>query len=160
MKKNNVNSIVFGSIWVLDVVLLLVLILIPKDNDVFNNLYSLFLVSIFLIPLVLIFLQSYVQIKENEKKDNRPWISNIGCCLLILLNFVRFIATIKQSVVVEMITIMAVFVALELLIGYFVWSLKQYKSKKYILLSIATYASLVLFFFCAMIMSYDHSINW
>lgn len=160
MKKNNVNSIVFGSIWVLDVVLLLVLILIPKDNDVFNNLYSLFLASIFLIPLVLIFLQSYVQIKENEKKDNRPWISNIGCCLLILLNFVRFIATIKQSVVVEMITIMAVFVALELLIGYFVWSLKQYKSKKYILLSIATYVSLVLFFFCAMIMSYDHSINW
>ena len=160
MKINKKCTLPFGIMWIINIILLLVLILIPKNNDVFNNLYVVFLIGVFVLPLVLIFLQSYMQMKLDNESNCLPCMSNAACSIIISLTFVRFIATIKNSVVVEMVTIMCVFIALELLIGYFVLITKNFKEKKFILLSAATYISLVLFFFCAMIISYDHSINW
>ena len=79
---------------------------------------------------------------------------------MILLAMIRFIGSIESISIVEFVTIMLTFVSLEVLIGYIFIENKPLNKKQIILLSVATYIVMFMFFMCAMIVSYDFSINW
>ena len=85
-------------------------------------------------------------------------IPNAGCSLVILLTFVKFIGSIEKIGRTQMVTILLVFVVLELLLGYLKIENKEMTKKQFILTEIATYMSLVIFFFCAMVISFDFGI--
>lgn len=149
----------FGLGWVINFIVLLIFILIPKDNSLFNVLYTIFMILLFLVPLFLT--ASLVGYNINKKEDIRYLtISNLGSILMILLAMIRFIGSIESIAIVEFITIMLTFVSLEVLIGYIFIENKPLNKKQIILLSVATYIVMFMFFMCAMIISYDFSINW
>ena len=149
----------FGLGWIINFIVLLIFILIPKDNSLFNVLYTVFMILLFLVPLFLT--ASLAGYNINKKEDIRYLtISNLGSILMILLAMIRFIGSIESIAIVEFVTIMLTFVSLEVLIGYIFIENKPLNKKQIILLSVATYIVMFMFFMCAMIVSYDFSINW
>ncbi len=152
------NLILVGA-WLVDILLLLIIILVPKTNGLYDKLFPVFQLSIFVIPILLILIQVFLN-REAEQTDKYLSLPCLGCSLLMLLTVVRFISTIELDVVFQMMTILVTFILLELLIGYLAIVYKKYTIKKHLIIGLLIYASLILFYFCAMIMSYDHSIMW
>lgn len=160
MNKNKL----LGIGWLLDVVLLIAIIVIPKDNKLYDILYSVFMLAIFLFPLLLMvgqFLCYFRQEKEVTKKEKSYiGIPALGTSCIILLTFMRFITSIEKHYRPELVIITIVFATMELLLGYLSLSLESFDKKKHMWLYIGIYAVLIVFFFCAMIMSWDHSSNF
>ena len=96
-----------------------------------------------------------------ERKNDRQFrmiydvIPNGGSVLMMLLVFVKFVKSIEKQAIPQMITILGVFIGVELVLGYLKIEYKDLSKKKALWLEIATYASLVIFFFCCMIISVD-----
>lgn len=155
------SGILFSIGWIINIIILLVIIVIPKDNALFNSLYYVFVIGVFFLPGLLIGGQCVQKCKNNSDENNKLWlgISSLGTSAIILLNFVNFINTIKKEFVSQVIVILLTFVSVELLLGYLNITIKP-NNRKYIFISIAIYITLVLFYFCVMIMSYDHSKVW
>ena len=53
------KELVITACWLLDVLMLLIIILLPKDNNLYDVLYPLFRISIFVVPIVLIIIQAF-----------------------------------------------------------------------------------------------------
>lgn len=144
--------------WITNVILLFSIIVMPKDSKLYSVLYQLTMYLIFAIPLFLIVFQDGLMLKRGYNIDIYCAISNIGCTAIILLTFIKFVKSIEIIGRAQIITILCVFVALELLIGYLKIAYRKMSKKQYLFLEAATYVSLVVFFFCAMIMSFDFGI--
>lgn len=157
--KDKINKILSIG-WLANIIVLLVLILVPKNNNIYNRLYILFMLCIFAFPIILIALQVFYKIKDKTKISIWSCVPNLGCILLMLLTFVKFIQSIEKYVIFEMVVIMMIFICLELLLGYIIMKYKDMKNKTYIWCNLGIYVTLVLFFLCAMIISYDYSIIW
>ena len=148
----------FLYFWCIDFWCLLLLILIPKDADSYAVLSLMTMFMIFVIPLVLLFSQDYIMFVKREKRDEWDGVPNIGIILIILSTFVNFVGSIEKIAVPQMITILILFVSVELLLGYIKVTYKEISLKKYIWIDIATYFSLLMFFACAMIISVDYGL--
>lgn len=159
MKKS--NGILFSIGWIINILMLLIIIVIPKDNVLFESLYYVFVIGIFVLPAILIAGQCIIKCKDISEEKNNLWLglSSLGTSAIILLNFVNFINTIKKEFVSQVVVILLTFVSVELLLGYLNITIKP-NNKKYTFISIGIYIALVIFYFCVMIMSYDHSKVW
>lgn len=149
------KKILFIIFWAINILSLLFIILIPKDSNAYQILYLMTMEMIFITPLVLTLLQGCLTIYTNKKKDIYDIIPNVGSILMMLLVFVKFVKSIEKQAIPQMITILGVFIGVELVLGYLKIEYKDLSKKKALWLEIATYASLVIFFFCAMIISVD-----
>ena len=151
---------IMGLCWILNIILLIVIIAIPKDNKLYNSLYMVFMLSIFLFPLLLVGIHAIMRLKNKEELTIFNAIPHLGCILIMLLTFIKFIQAIEKFAVFQMVIIMITFIVAEILLGFIVYKFKNMTKKQYIWLNVGTYVTLVVFFFCAMIMSYDYSIIW
>lgn len=156
MKK---REFIYIISWVIEVLFMFFIIVLPKNENKLDNLYMVFLVGLFVVPVLLIMFQMY-DVAKGKADGKFLFIPAAGCSGLISLVVVNFIASVKNHVKAQMIFIMITFILLEILIGYLLYDIKTKSRKKYLLLVSAIYIALILFFFCAMIMSYDHSIIW
>jgi hypothetical protein len=152
------KSKLFLSFWVANVVALFSIIVVPKKPEFYSILSLLTIFLIFVVPLILVVSQGYLTVTSKECLEMSSCIPNAGCSLVILLTFVKFIGSIEKIGRTQMVTILLVFVVLELLLGYLKIENKEMTKKQFILTEIATYMSLVIFFFCAMVMSFDFGI--
>lgn len=152
------KSKLFLSFWVVNVVALFSIIVVPKKPEFYSILSLLTIFLIFVVPLILVVSQGYLTVTSKECLEMSSCIPNAGCSLVILLTFVKFIGSIEKIGRTQMVTILLVFVVLELLLGYLKIENKKMTKKQFILTEIATYMSLVIFFFCAMVMSFDFGI--
>ena len=157
MKK---NKYFLSAVWLINFLLMLVVILLPKNEGLFNSLYFVFLGCIFVVPAVLLVCQLYIYNKNDIVGHNEFYIPALGCALLMSLTFVRFIVSIKKEIIPQMIVILCTFIIAEILIGYLLSKTEKFSKIKYLFGSVAIYLLLVMFFFSAMIISYDHSIIW
>lgn len=162
MKNKN---LIFSILWGVLFIMLFIIILIPKNENTQSILSLLTFVLIFIVPFVLIGCQTLLVIKiEDEKKydDILLAIPNIGCCSLMLLTILKFIASLNNNGVAETIVCLLTFVSLELLIAYFIINLKKHsmkekqKNKRYIYMQIGSYISLALYYFCLIAISIDY----
>lgn len=144
--------------WVANVCLLLIIILMPKKSDIYGLLSLFSMVMIFVVPLVLSFLQGVLTTKEGHELDIYSGIPNVGCAMVMMLTFVKFIGSIEKIGRAQMVTILILFIVIELLLGFLKINYKKMSKKQYICIEVASYLSLVVFFFCAMIMSFDFGI--
>lgn len=150
------KKILFSIAWLINVLLLLLLIILPKTSVLYPVLYLFTMIMLFVVPLVLIVFQAYVKFKGKEQEnDIYSVIPNAGCTLIILLTFVNFIGSIEKMAIPQMLTILFVFVITELLLGYLKIEYKKMSKKQYLCIEGATYFALVVFFVCAMIISVD-----
>ena len=150
------KKILFSIAWLINVLLLLLLIIMPKTSVLYPVLYLFTMIMIFVVPLALIVFQAYVKLKGKEQEnDIYSAIPNAGCTLIILLTFVNFIGSIEKMAIPQMLTILFVFVITELLLGYLKIEYKKMSKKQYLCIEGATYFALVVFFVCAMIISVD-----
>lgn len=152
------KSKLFLSFWVVNVVALFSIIVVPKKPEFYSILSLLTIFLIFVVPLILVVSQGYLTVTSKECLGMSSCTPNAGCSLVILLTFVKFIGSIEKIGRTQMVTILLVFVVLELLLGYLKIENKKMTKKQFILTEIATYMSLVIFFFCAMVMSFDFGI--
>jgi hypothetical protein len=104
--------------------------------------------------------QLYIYNKNNIVGNHEFYIPVLGCALLMSLTFIRFIVSIKKEIIPQMIVILCTFIMAEILVGFLLSKIEKFSKVKYLFGSIAIYVLLVLFFFSAMIISYDHSIIW
>lgn len=117
------------------------------------------MIMIFVIPLFLTFFQTFMQIKMKEKERDIYIINaNVGCSLIILLTFVNFMGSIDKIAIPQMLTILFLFVLVELLLGYIKYMYINMSIKQTVWINVATYLSLVIFFVCTMIISVDYGI--
>ena len=150
------KKILFSIAWLINVLLLLLLIIMPKTSVLYPVLYLFTMIMIFAVPLALIVFQAYVKLKGKEQEnDIYSVIPNAGCTLIILLTFVNFIGSIEKMAIPQMLTILFAFVITELLLGYLKIEYKKMSKKQYLCIEGATYFALVVFFVCAMIISVD-----
>ena len=156
----NKNKYFLSAVWLINFLLMRVVILLPKNEGLFNSLYFVFLGCIFVVPAVLLVCQLYIYNKNNIVGHNEFYIPTLGCALLMSLTFVRFIVSIKKEIIPQMIVILCTFIIAEILIGYLLSKMEKFSKIKYLFGSVAIYILLVMFFFSAMIISYDHSIIW
>ena len=154
------RKLVFTILWLVDILIMVFIILFPKNESVLQSMYFVFLVCIFVVPGLLLLFQCFQRIKYKDGVAGELLISGVGCSFLMSLTFIKFVSSIKKEFVWQMIFILLVFVLLEWLLGYISLSIKDEQNKKLVSCSTAIYSSLVLFYFVAMIMSYDHSIIW
>lgn len=154
------RKLVFTILWLVDILIMVFIILFPKNESVLQSMYFVFLVCIFVVPGLLLLFQCFQRIKYKDGVTGELLISGVGCSFLMSLTFIKFVSSIKKEFVWQMIFILLVFVLLEWLLGYISLSIKDEQNKKLVSCSTAIYLSLVLFYFAAMIMSYDHSIIW
>lgn len=152
------KSKLFLSFWVANVVALFSIIIVPKKPEFYSILSLLTIFLIFIVPLILVVSQGCLTVTSKGCLEMSSCIPNAGCSLVILLTFVKFIGSIEKIGRTQMVTILLVFVVLELLLGYLKIENKEMTKKQFILTEIATYMSLVIFFFCAMVMSFDFGI--
>jgi len=142
--------------WAINVALLLLLIVMPKSGSAYQILYILTMLMIFVIPLLLTFFQTALQLKSDDKEnDIYSIIPNVGSSLIILLTVINFLGSIEKIAIPQMITILFVFVLAELVLGYLKISYKVMSKKQIVWINVATYLSLVVFFVCTMIISID-----
>ena len=149
------KKILFLIFWLINILSLLFIILIPKDSNAYQILYLMTMEMIFVIPLILTFAQGYLTLYKDRKRDIYDVIPNGGSVLMMLLVFVKFVKSIEKQAIPQMITILGVFIGAELLLGYLKVEYKDISKKKATWLEIATFASLVIFFFCTMLSSVD-----
>lgn len=153
------KKIWFSLAWIVNVLLLFILIIVPKTNMMYQIFYILTMIMIFVIPLFLTFFQTFMQIKTKEKERDIYIINaNVGCSLIILLTFVNFMGSIDKIAIPQMLTILFLFVLIELLLGYIKYMYINMSIKQTVWINVATYVSLVIFFVCAMIISVDYGI--
>lgn len=152
------KKMIFLFGWITNVFLLLLIIVIPKISELYSVLYLLTMFMIFAVPLFLIVFQGCLTINNKQEVDMYNAIPNIGCALVIMLTFVKFISSIEDQGKPQIITILLLFVILELLLGYMKFEYKKMTKKQFVFIEIASYVSLVLFFFCAMVISFDYGI--
>ena len=144
--------------WLTDILVLFLVIVIPKSSEIYSVLYSLTMYMIFIIPLFLILLQGWFTLAKDQDISLYNVIPNIGCSLVIMLTFVNFVGSIEKMGRAQMVTILFLFVVVELLLGYIKLAYNKMTKKQFVFIEVASYASLVLFFICAMIMSFDFGI--
>jgi hypothetical protein len=156
----NKNKYFLGAAWLINFLLMLVVILLPKSEGLFNSLYFVFLGCVFVVPGILLVCQLYIYNKNNIVGNHELYIPVLGCVLLMSLTFIRFIVSMKKEIIPQMIVILCTFIMAEILVGFLLSKIEKFSKGKYLFGSIAIYVLLVLFFFSAMIISYDHSIIW
>lgn len=149
------KKMTFLFVWLGNVLSLLLLILMPKTSELYPVFSFVTLIMIFDVPLILIIVQSCLTYIVFKEKDICDAIPNVGSSLIMLLTFVKFIGSIEKMAIPQMVTILMLFVCLELLLGYLKITYKEISLKKSIWLDVATYVLLALFFMCAMIISVD-----
>lgn len=156
----NKKNIIYSIAWFIDFTVLLFIILFPKNENMFNNLYVVFLCCVFIVPLCLLIFQIYDNMRsEKEINEVKYFIPSVGSSLIMSLTFVRFMSSIKKEYVSQMVFILVAFLMAEILLGYVLFDYNK-NTKKTVVGAICIYFLLVIFFFAAMIMSYDHSIIW
>lgn len=156
----NKNKYIFGIAWMVNFLLMLFVILLPKNEELFSSLYFVFLGCIFLVPIILLGSQVFISFKDDKINRDDFYIHTIGASLLMSLTFVRFISSIKKEVIPQMVVIFVTFIMAETLIGFLLSKEEKFMKIKHFFGALSVYVLLVLFFFAAMIMSYDHSIIW
>ncbi len=165
------KKIVFGVSWIINVLLLLLIVLIPKSESSYQLLSLFTMALIFIVPFVLVFSQAYLNIVggveltgykecENGKRQYNIGLvcPNIGCILIILLTFANFIKSIEKIAIAQMTTILMGFVLVELYIAFLLLITKKMTKKQYVWVNVLTYGALFMFFCCAVIMSVDYGI--
>jgi hypothetical protein len=155
MSKNKL----FGIGWLINIVFLFIIVVMPKDSKLYSVLYPVFMLAVFLVPLLLMVGQ-YLYLSKSGKVDVFAGVSSVGASIIILMTFINFITAIEKHYRPELVITAFTFVFAELLLGYLVISLKEFNEKKHKWLYVGMYAALVLFFCCAMVMSWDHSIKY
>lgn len=156
----NKNKYIFGIAWIVNFLLMLFVILLPKNEKLFSSLYFVFLGCIFFVPVVLLGCQLFLIFKNDKINKNDFYIHTIGASLLMSLTFVRFISSIKKEVIPQMVVIFLTFIMAETLVGFLLSKEEKFIKNKHFFGALLVYLLLVLFFFAAMIMSYDYSIIW
>lgn len=149
------KKIIFLFCWNANALLLLLLILIPKVSELYSILYLMTMFMMFVVPLVLIIVQDCFLLLKFKVRDEYDSISNVGCIMIILLTLVNFLGSIETVAIPQMITILLLFVFVELLLGFLKIAYKECSLKQYIWLEVATYAALLFCFVCMMIISVD-----
>lgn len=152
------KKMLFLAGWIANVLFLLLIIIMPKIDGMYSFLYFLTMAMIFVIPCLLILLQAGLTIKNNEELDIYNGIPNVGCSLVIMLTFVNFIGSIEKIGRAQIVTILFLFVVIEMMLGYIKITNKNMTKKQFVFVEAASYLSLVLFFLCAMVMSFDFGI--
>lgn len=164
------NKKYFPLLWIINIILLIIFLFVKISNTMYSTFMALTFALIFITPLILVIAQLFYEKKniniEITKQEKLLAITpNIGCIMIILLTCVNFIQTIEKQAVFEMITILFTFVCFELYFAFMIYTnYDTYKKdnkqmKKLIWIYVATYILLLGFYICAMIMSYDWSIN-
>ena len=152
------KKVSFLICWEVNVFALLLLIVLPKKAELYGIFSVVTLLMIFVVPLVLTAMQAYKTIKSNTRGSIYDVIPNIGSFMVILLTFIKFIGSIENIAIAQMVTILILFIAVELLLGYLKYEYSKMTLKQYIMIEIATYVSLVVFFMCAIIISVDYGL--
>lgn len=162
------NKKYFPLLWIINIILLIIFLFVKVSNALYSIFIALAFALIFITPLILIATQLVYElknVKEETKTEKLLTITpNIGCVMITLLTCVNFIQTIEKQAVFEMIIILFTFICFELYFAFITYTninnmKKQKQTKKIVWIYIATYALLLGFYICAVIMSYDWSIN-
>lgn len=163
------NKKIFPIFWILNIILLIIFLFVKVNETLYSLFIAFAFALIFITPLILTGIQLVCEIKDPKenmtKVDQLLTITpNIGCVMIILLACVNFIRTIEKQAAFEMITILFTFICFELYFAFITYTnirdmKKQKQTKKIIWIYVATYVLLLGFYICAMIMSYDWSVN-
>lgn len=149
------NKLIFLIIWIINLLLVLASIIIPKNETIYNFVYYIFIVCIFVVPFVLLI---YEIRQFKSVGNNLILIHSCGNSILILLSTIRFIKTIISSIYPMFLTILFASLILQIILIYFSMNTKVYK--KHVIFSICSNVILYLYFLLSMIISYDYSIVW
>lgn len=142
-------------LWLIDVIIMFVLIVIPKNETIYNITYKIFLLTTFIIPLILSLFSFQLWKKDNVNTFN---IQVIGQTLIILLSFIRFIKNIESIAIWMYIFSMLTIIVLMCITMYFAKVVKT--NKQYIYCLIFNLGLMYISFFISMIISYDYSLVW
>jgi hypothetical protein len=96
----------------------------PKDSKLYSVLYPVFMLAVFLVPLLLMVGQ-YLYLSKSGKVDVFAGVSSVGSSIIILMTFINFITAIEKHYRPELVITAFTFVFAELLLGYLVISLKE-----------------------------------
>lgn len=142
-------------IWLINIIMMLVMIIMPKNEIIYSVTYKMFLITTFVVPLVLSIISFQLWKKDNINTLN---VQVIGNLLIIVVSFIRFVSNIESGAVPMYIFSLLSIVALLCLLIYFGYTIKSNKQYAYILIMslLLTYT----YFFVTMIISYDYSSAW
>lgn len=162
MKNKNV---IFSYMWVAIFLIALIMIFIPKTEETQGVISLITFILMFIMTLVLIFSQAVVTIKcpnESKYEDKFLITPNIGCSLIMFLSVFQFLQSLGDNGVAETIVCLITFMSIEALLTYAIFQLKNNNAdekkvlKKYVLIQAATYISLVIYYFCLVVISLDY----
>ncbi len=142
-------------LWLVDIVLMFILIIIPKSETIYNVTYKIFLITAFIVPLILSFLSFQLWKKDNV---NTLHVQGIGQMLIIIVSLIRFIKNIEAIAIWMYIFSMLTIVILMCITIYFAKTIKT--NKQYIYCLIFNLGIMYTSFFISMIISYDYSLVW
>ena len=104
------NKSILITSWAVNILILLVSIILPKNNKIYNITFYVFLICIFVMPLLL---SAYeIKIAKTNCYFNEIKINTYGSMTLMLLSMVRFIQTIDKIAWPMFFTIVILFVVL------------------------------------------------
>lgn len=142
-------------IWLINIIMMLVMIIMPKNEIIYNITYKIFLITTFVVPLVL----SVVSFQLWKKdKTNTLNVQVIGNLLIIVVSFIRFVRNIESIAVPMYVFSLLSIAALLCLLIYFGYTIKS--NKQYVYMLIINLLLTYTYFFISMIISYDYSSVW
>lgn len=149
---------IFPILWGINVVFLLLAILLASVEKLYSilSLCSMFLM--FVMPFLLILFQAWTKCVNDTvlmKKEDFLYSPNLGIVLLIVLIGINSTLSIEKIARAEMLTIMLVFAATEIMLCFVLCQDIKVSRRMYIWSQVATYVLLFLFIICSVIMTYD-----
>lgn len=150
------NKSILITSWAVNILILLVSIILPKNNKIYNITFYVFLICIFVMPLLL---SAYeIKIAKTNCYFNEIKINTYGSMTLMLVSMVRFIQTIDKIAWPMFFTIVILFVVLTIIV--LIFSKQITTIKQHVWLILGNLLILYVYYLLLMIISYDYSVVW
>lgn len=150
------NKIILITAWVINILALLMSIILPKNNKAYTITFYLFLICIFIIPLLLSGYET--KVSKTNCCFNEIKINACGSIVLMLLSMVRFIQTIEKIAWPMFFTIVVLFIALTIIV--IIVSKQVTTFKQHLWLALGNLSLVYIYYLLLMIISYDYSVVW
>lgn len=155
MKKYDLTV---SIMWGVNLLVIAIMVIFPQIEEWFEKIYYLFLICLFLVPLLSNLLLAYDMILFENYNDVALCMPASAGSLTMIFIFVKFVVTISREVVPQFIVILLTFVLFEFVVCLFAKGVNN--KRKYLVSCLLMYFGIVVFFLCAMVLSYDHNILW
>ncbi len=154
------NYLWIWGLWLIDISLFITILLIPKEELLYKIFFYIFLLCLFIFPLLITSLAFYSYQKGFDAKQLKIMASPIGLSILNTLMtqifFVKSLVSEKRTLLI----VSSLLVSLFLLgLGAFL-KLKKLDSKKVLIVLVFTFILYFAYLFYCIDLSYNYSILW